>query len=179
MDDKKWTRTKNWGMYSLFWTIAPILVIVIPSWFAGIDLDIPEILPDYILVVFAVSVNLMSCRAEFPSQISKNRRSAGAVALLAGLVAFGGMFLLGILYLSFYNVFQSEEIIKKLTSSGTPFMVLCIGTSVFLLVDAELGIALKMFEDAAATNICPSESTANTSKGVSAPEHQKRGGAKK
>lgn len=166
MNGSKWTRTKNWGMYSLFWTIAPILVIVIPSWFADIELDISEILPDYILVVFAVSVNLMSCKVEFPSEISQKRRSAGIVALCAGVFAFLGMFLLGILYLSFYNVFQSDEIIEKLTSSGTPFMVLCIGTSAFLLVDAGLGIALKIFEDVAATKVCSSKGNASASNGA-------------
>lgn len=136
MENKTWKKIKNWLLYGLFWTMAPILAVVIPKIIVGYSIDVSQIIPDYILVVFAVSTNLMSCRVEFPTPVSQ--KPIRILVEVAGVIAFSAMFLLTVVYLSFYNAFKSEEIIATFLSSGTRFTVFCIVSSIFLLLDAVL-----------------------------------------
>lgn len=137
-------KIKHWLLYGIFWSIAPILIIVIPTWVVGYDVDIDAITPDYLLVVFAVSVNLYSCKADFSVRLPKRRFRFLVTA--TGVIAFLSMFLLGSVYLAIFNGFTSEETLAQLLSSNSHLKEFCLVASGLLLLDTVLGVALRALE---------------------------------
>ncbi len=136
----------KWVQYGLFWTMLPLIAVVVPPWIIGYPINLTEIIPDYILMVFAVSVNLMSNKADFPTEIVEKHGIAYACVFATAIVGFVSMAVLGSIYFGFCSPFVSEDFITEFLSSGIKFTWICRISVFFLIADAVLGVFLKILE---------------------------------
>ena len=150
--DKETTQSfdgvKNWLIYGVFWSVAPLLAVIICRLAVGYDVIFPGFAPDAFLLVFAVSVNLLCSKIEFSEKHSDaNGFWTKVVRFFSGVFARAGMFGFGVIYLILYTGFASEETILKLDSQDSNIGLFAKIAIIWMLVDAVLGVVLKIVEN--------------------------------
>lgn len=139
--------TKNWVLYGIFWACAPYWAMRVCQKIVGYKISLPDIASDYILLIFAVSVNLLSNKTDFSDVFSKSTNlGIRFIKAVASIFAIGGMIFFGTVYLSLYTGFASAEILEMLASPDSGLRSVLYIATVCLVIDGLLGAILKMVE---------------------------------
>lgn len=136
-----WIKIRNWLLYGVLWSFIPIFFLVICKVIIGYNVSMSDLMPDYLLIVFAVSVNLLGNTVDCKESIEEDKRKN-----IAGFSRFS-MAICACFYLAFFSEFVSRDIIAIFGSQERPLMYLFAGITAILIVLAISGIVLKRREE--------------------------------
>ena len=142
--------SKNWLLYGVMWALIPFGLLYLCKWIIGYKVDFLELVPDVLLIVAAISVNLVGCIAD------SSAKTKGK-AFIRG-VSWSVMGLCWVIYLCLFSDFTAPDILTRIVEQGHP-EALRWGTRIALFIIVVLGCIFKSAE-------YRSQKSANASDGI-------------